>query len=364
MKTFRFNLVLMSLAVLVSSMACAPPTKPQDRSESLLSADNAYNPIPSPDRKYIAYVRTGWGRPDGSGGFGRSNLISEVIAIDQNGKPTTAKPLEDMFLEGWTPDSSQLVCFRDWKYAIVSTDGKRVEEGRIPHDADKHPATEWVAYSPWFAEIVWSRLTDKSHEAIETPTRTVERVQMLLGGRVVPSPDGRYLAVFGESPRPDLRVYDLVLKSWTDLGEITVHPDQDWWYIQPSWNPWFVDGSRLVFLRDSTLVIARPDGTIETQIKIDSPAGLPVPSPDGQSIAYVTFEPRPMRMRQDLQFWGGTRIWVVPAFAGEVARAVTSKNQDEVRDLKWLNNDALVFDRIADEPFYTHARIWKVAVSH
>jgi hypothetical protein len=41
---------------------------------------------------------------------------------------------------------------------------------------------------------------------------------------------------------------------------------------------------------------------------------------------------------------------------------VTLKNPDEVYDLKWLSNDTLVFDRVADEVFYRHARIWKAAV--
>ena len=120
--------------------------------------------------------------------------------------------------------------------------------------------------------------------------------------RVIPSPDGRYLALFSEYPQTDLRVYDFRLKSWTDLGRISIHPDKDWWYIQPNWPPWFADGSRLVFLRDSTLVIASPDATTESEIRIDGPAGLLVPSPDGQSIAYLTFEPHPMRAHPDLQF--------------------------------------------------------------
>jgi hypothetical protein len=168
--------------------------------------------------------------------------------------------------------------------------------------------------------------------------------------------------VFGDFPRSDLRIYDFLLKSWTDLGEISVHPDKDWSYIQPSWNPWFANGTRLVFLRNSTLIVASPDGTTEVEIKTDAPAGLPVPSPDGQSIAYVTFEPRPMRIRPDLQFWGGTMIWVVSISSSGTARAVTQKNTDEVYDLKWLGNDNLVFDRVADEVFYRHARIWKASV--
>jgi WD40-like Beta Propeller Repeat len=82
----------------------------QAPNEKLLSEENAYNPIPSPNGKMIAYVPTGWGRPGGSGGFGRSNLVSEVMVIADDGKPITATPLTDTFLAGWTPDGSALVC--------------------------------------------------------------------------------------------------------------------------------------------------------------------------------------------------------------------------------------------------------------
>jgi hypothetical protein len=77
---------------------------------------------------------------------------------------------------------------------------------------------------------------------------------------------------------------------------------------------------------------------------------------------YVTFEPRPKQMRPDLQFWRGTTIMIVGASGAPKPRAATTKNPDEVYDLKWLNNDALIFDRVADDVFYQHARIWKVAV--
>jgi hypothetical protein len=144
--------------------------------------------------------------------------------------------------------------------------------------------------------------------------------------------------------------------------QLSIHPDKDWWYIQPDWNPWFADGSRLVFLRDCTLVIATPGGTEKTEIRIDGSAGLPMPSPDGKSIAYVTFEPCPKQVCPDLQFWGGTTIMVVATAGESKPRTVTMKNPDEVYDLKWLNNGALIFDRVADDVFYQHARIWKVAV--
>ena len=53
---------------------------------------------------------------------------------------------------------------------------------------------------------------------------------------------------------------------------------------------------------------------------------------------------------------------VVSASAGATSRPVTRKDQDEVFDLKWLDNNNLVFDRVADAAFYSHARIWKAAI--
>ncbi len=38
------------------------------------------------------------------------------------------------------------------------------------------------------------------------------------------------------------------------------------------------------------------------------------------------------------------------------------KSQEEVYDLKWMNNGTVVFDRVADEVFYKQARVWKAAV--
>lgn len=332
----------------------------QSSSESLLTTDNAYNPIPSPDGKHIGYVRTGWGETTFTS-LGRSSLVSDVKIVNTEGEDAPFALAEDYFLSGWTPDSTRLVCFRDLNYALISTEGKRTLVGRIPNDPDLVSA-EWVAYSPSLETVVWSRLIDKSHRAIETPGRTIVKDGMFWQERVVPSPDGRYLAVFRQESQSNLRVYDLLLKSWTDLGTISIHPDKDWWYIQPNWNPWFADGSRLVFLRDSALVITTPDGRQKTEIMVNGHAGLPAASPDGQSIAYVTFEPRPMKVRPDLQFWGGTTILVIPISAGSKPRTITLKHPDEVYDLKWLNNGALVFDRVADAVLYQHARIWRAAV--
>jgi hypothetical protein len=111
-------------ATLIFSTLLLPyRTQSQTSTETLLSADNAYNPIPSPDGKYIAYVRTGWGRHVGISGFGRSNLVSEVVVVDANGNLVEKNPVANAFLSGWTPDSTKLVCYRDGEYSLVSRQG-------------------------------------------------------------------------------------------------------------------------------------------------------------------------------------------------------------------------------------------------
>src|ERR1035437_1804317 len=85
-----------------------------------LSNENAYNPVPSPDGKKIAAVRTGWYRRGGSGGMGRSNLLSEVIVLDRTGRTLSTKPLADSFVAAWSGDV--IVSFRDWSYGLISED--------------------------------------------------------------------------------------------------------------------------------------------------------------------------------------------------------------------------------------------------
>lgn len=353
----------MALLLSLGTLIFIHDAEAQSPREVLLTPDNAYNPMPSPDGKHIAYVRTGWGEKLNFG-FGRGSLVSEVKLINAEGPAAPRILGEDYFLSGWTPDSTRVVCYRDLRYALVSLEGKQNPKGRISNNPDSYTSAEWVAYSPSLGTVIWSRPVGNSQGVIETPGRTITRERGFWNDRVVPSPDGRYLAVFADSSQTNLRIYDLRLESWTDVGLITIHPDKDWSYIQPNWSPWFADSSRLVFLRNSSLVIASADGTTEAEIKVNGPAGLPAASPDGQAIAYVTFEPRPMKVRPDLQFWGSTTIWMVRVSSVSEPYPITEKDQDEILDLKWLNNDALVFDRIADTPLYQHARIWKVAGPH
>lgn len=351
----------------------------QTPNETLLPLERAYNPIPSPDGRMIAYVRTGWGRPGGSGGFGRSNLISEVFVVTKDGKPiseapltdtflvgwmpdgTSNTPLADAFLAGWTPDGTSLVTYRDWRYSLVALDGKRNLQGEL-RQPENYLRTERVFYLSSLGQVAWSRVGAASNTVIETRDHVIAEHVGWLGDVVVPSPDERYLAVFGGNWRTHLWVYDMKLLRWSDLGPLIVHPDDDWDYIKATWNPWFGDSSHLAYVSDSTLVISEPNGNAKRTIPIDGQAGLATPSPDGKSVAYLTFDPRPRNTRSDLQFWGGSIIWILPLAPEGKSTAITQKNPATTYDLRWIGNHALVFDRFDDEVFPKSPRMWRVSV--
>ena len=356
----KSSVILLSL--LVTSVSLVPRTGPQEYDDTLLSTENAYNPIPSPDGKYIAYVRTGWGRPGGSGGFGRSNLVSALAVVDGNGNPVAKSPLVDAFLSGWTPDSADLVCYRDGEYYLVPINGKLSIKGQLP-GATNVIGTERVSYLPRSQEVIWSR-QNGFRTVLETPNGVLTQHEGWQGALIAVSPEGRYVALAGGWSQSHLWVYDIDLRKWADLGEADSHPDRDWDYIKPSWNPWLANSSRLAyFTRDSSVLsISTPDGKQRTDIQIDGQAGLAAPSPDGRFLAYVTFEPRPQKERPDLQFWGGTRVWVVSLIGKAEPRPVSLKSPDEIYDLRWLGDHTLVFDRVADVPFYKQSRLWKVDV--
>ena len=349
------------LAMLLGCVSLVPSLEPQATTEAVLSTENAYNPIPSPDGKYIGYVRTGWGRENGVRGFGRSSLVSETAIIERNGVRVAQVPRVDGFLSGWTPDSTNLVCYRDGEYFVVSANGKHSSKGRLP-SSPSVLGTERVSYL-LRGGIIWSQ-QDGFHTVLAGPNGVLTQRDGWLGELISPSPDGRYVAITGSWPKSHLWVYDIDLKKWVDFGEAQIHPDRDWDYIKPSWNPWFADNSQLVFFThdSSVLSISTADGKQRTDINIDVPAGLAAPSPDGQFVAYVTFDPRPRKLRPDLQFWGGTRVWVVDASGHQKPRLVTSKSLDETYGLRWLDNHTVVFDRLADVLFYEQARIWKADV--
>ena len=353
----------------------------------LSETENAYNPLPNPDATLIAYVRTGWGRRGGSGGFGRSNLVSEVMLMSAAGKVISTKPLSDGFLYGWTPDGKYVICYRDGEYSIVSPGGTILISGRVPGWSDSFEVSERIAFLPSTGSVLWLQnfytnvkrfaaspssehmTRDFVRSAIQTPRGELTRFPSRLNAdeMLVPSPNERYLALIRTAPGGGsdwLWVYDRQTESWADFGAIIIHPEEGWDYMKPAWNPWFADSSRLTYLAAAGIVISSPDGKSKRIVsRPKQAAGLVVPSSDGEFIAYATFEPRPMKQRPDLKFWGGSTVWVTATAPSSKARPVTRKDSDTTYSLRWLDDRQLVFDRIADEIFYRKARLWKVEVS-
>lgn len=333
------------------------------QNESLFSDLNAYNPVPSPDGKLVAFVQTGWGGKGGSGGFGRSNLVSEAKITDANGKIVNRAETE-CFVGEWLPDASAVVCYRDSRFGLVTTQGW-IQQGtmrdKVPTSSRFVPA-ERVAFLPLLHRFAW--IDRHSGDTIlQTPEGAIGDYpgDLPTSDLIVPSPDGRYVAVAGTIAGNGfhLLTFDLKSRRWTDMGEVNVHPDQNWDYIKPSWNPWFSDSTHLTYISNNALYVATPDGGQKNKIADVVNAGLPVPSPDGKRIAYATFTPRPMKLRPDLRFWGDVALWAIPTTGGKPTR-FTEPTSDTTYDLRWLNNTVLLFDRISDTPFYSQARIWKV----
>jgi Tol biopolymer transport system component len=193
------------------------------------------------------------------------------------------------------------------------------------------------------------------------------------------SNDGAWLAVVAHSGRyhGNLVVLNLSTKNWSNLGPIVAHPFQGWDYIKSSWNPWFKDSSHLAFVSQGSVVVATPDGKQKkTLSKLQAPAGLAAPSPDGTQVAYVTFAKLPnevipqtfgpsLERRPNPAFWGDAQVWVVSVEKPGEPKPVTSKNPDTIYTLRWLNEKEVIFDRLKDRPFTSHrshARLWRAVV--
>ena len=363
----RFLIILLLLA---SGLSFS-----QTPAERLLSqTENAYNPIPNPDGTKIAYVHTGWRRPGGSGGLGRSNLVSEVKVMDKDGRILTEKPLSDTFLAGWTPDGKNLICYRDHQYFLISPSGERSKEAQV------HPVepTSWIDKSErgtyirsidamLFVEHLWN----PPRGVIRTADKEVIRNNDAeIGDMLVPSPDERYIAAVDVNRAADnfLWVYDTQNRTWVNLGKASAHPgvlegNNDWDWRKATWNPWFADSSRIAFLSGDSVVVSTPDGKDKRIVNLAvGPKGLPTPSPDGKLIAYVSYEGMQSKVNAQVTLWRDATVWVVPVLGGK-ARAVSEPSPQTIYTLRWLNNDEIVFDRSpADDWQFLNVRLWKVNV--
>ena len=334
--------------------------------QTRLSDENAYNPIPSPDGAKIAAVRTGWFRSGGSGGLGISNLQSDVIILGRTGHTLSPKTLVNSFVADWKQDG--IVSFRDWSYALVSEDGSIRQQGRIcPQElasASNSGCVERVAYLSTAGNFVWVR-QKWGDSVLMTPDGefSPHHHEKYLGDWLVPSPDERYIAVGPGRLGRALNIYDSRAKSWNDLGTVIIHPDQGWSWMEPSWSPWFPDGSRLAFFTSEGLIVSSPDGKEKrTVLHTQGPAGLAVPSPDGRAIAYATFASRPQPSGAgSLPIWNCTGIWVVGLEDSSQPRRLTGQDPTLTYDLRWVDNQHLVFDRV-EKGIPPKARLWMVDV--
>lgn len=346
--------------VLIWSVAAAAG----QQQEKLLFGINAYDPVPSPDGRFVAYVVTG--RTPDFGGLGRSSLLSQVWFCGPAGE-APQNPGVQGFLGEWLPDSSAIVSFRDWRFALVEPGGSRDSEsfhqGRNVDDLIRMP--ERVAYLSKLGNFIW---IEQSNSGTELQSRTgpfaeLKNVLIPSAALIVPSPDERYLAIGGPEAGQRLWVYDTEKRTVSDLGSITIHPDSEWDYFKPGWNPWFPDGKHLAFFSGGSLYVVSPDGKDRRKLLQAVDAGLAVPSLDGTLVAYAAFSRRPLKLRKDLSFWGASALWVVPA-AGGTPRQVTKASLDTTYDLRWLTKDSLIFDRLPEAMFNEGARIWTVSVGN
>ena len=124
-----------------------PPLARGDSSlrESTFPSIEGTGPTVSPDGKWVAYVETGWGRPGGSGGTGRSNLLSITHVVRSDG--TSDRVVSDMFLVGWMSDGRRVASARDGFAAIVNLNGKPVVE--FGHRLDKADTGAGIGNEVW-----------------------------------------------------------------------------------------------------------------------------------------------------------------------------------------------------------------------
>jgi len=363
--------------------------RPACASETVFRSQNGTVPMVSPDGKWLAYVETGWGRWGGSGGFGRSNLVSLVHAVKTDG--TDDRLISDMFLVSWLADSRHIASARDGHAAVCNLEGEIVAEFGQALDA------EWQKYADQRAKE-WRKYAGRSVERIKGVPRFQGGPRMPHRKRLTRpwnmsesgtfSPDGKWIGpvssdsgaafINAEGERIQVRVpagaqFRHRQATWSPAGRYVVltglywnrilvmdtqardsnlidnvDPVQgfgSWDYRKCRWNPWSRDGSRIAFLRGSQVWIAAPDGRRTRQLTFDTARkAFPTFSPDGKRVAYVTWQSDRRRHYHRL---GPTDLWVVEIETTLAVRS-TASAAGRIHCLDWLDNDTLVFDRVGD----------------
>ncbi len=331
-------------------------------------------PLVSPDGQWVAYQDVGGSRPGGSGGFGRSNLVSLVHAVHPDG--TDDRILSDMFLRGWMADSQRVASARDGFAALTDVDGRVVAEfGDAYQDPNKVPAgapADWrqrdmrqregTGRMPHKQSLASMGLSsgELGEDGRVRPRWQAARPAAVSGRRALPGPRRH-------SPRADVRrradqrprglvpggsmmVFvnadgHLVLFNYDDLRALDLGPAEappmGRWAGDPVWRPWDREGRRLTFVRDGQIWIHGSDGSGAHQLTFDTtPKRFPVFSPDGTRIAYIACQPS---RRQFVE--PPADVWVVD-IRTTLAVRVTRPDGLRTAGLDWLDRQRLIFDRL------------------
>ena len=345
-------------------------------SESVFPSQNGTTPVTSPDGQWIAYIETGWGRPGGSGGFGRSNLISITHVVDVDGK--NDQVVSDMFLVGWIADSKRVGTARDGFVSISDFSGNAVAEfGEVTKEPVRYSSLtppDWTKgelrqqFGAFMPHMKFMESMNHTFKRVEAgafspdgswygPLLDAEDNAFFLGadGRRLPfnqrisenfggatwSPDGRFVLVHGYS-------------EWLIIDVQTMRAHQiknlDGSYVEGAcgsercrWDPWSKDGKQLTFLRDGQVWVSDVYGKNAKQLTFDSAKkAYPIFSRDGRSVAYRTWQPD--YRHQNVVRLGPSDIWIVD-ITSTLATRVTVPAKAKVHNFDWLNDHTLIMDR-------------------
>lgn len=341
-------------------------------SESVFPSQNGMTPLTSPDGQWIAYVETGWGRPGGSGGFGRSNLISITHVVGTNGE--NDRVVSDMFLVSWMSDSKRVGTARDAFVAISDVDGNVLAEfgellemryrstyapgaawtttdlrsqfgGSMPHQkrldgSEDFGFGEGGAFSPdgkWYGPLQ----DDKGFFLLAADGQRLP-IKLPLDDRSTKalwSPDGRYVQL---SDDPDWLIVDMQSLRFHKIQNVS---DGNGCESKCRWNPWSKDGTRLTFVRDGQVWVSDALGNGAKQLTFDATTkAFPTFSPDGRSVAYRTWQ---LDNRRHYSRVGRTDLWVVDVGSTLVTR-VTKRVNGNIMNFDWLDDHTFICDRLEE----------------
>src|SRR5215472_12641077 len=372
--------------------------------EAEFPSKNGTQPMVSPDGRWVAYVETGWGRPGGSGGSGRSNLLSLVHAVRADGTNETI--VSDMFMVGWLGDSARIASSRDAFAVVVDLNGSiSAEFGEVmkepytgtgpfggqawpsgnlrsqggvdmPHskriggDVPSFSSTdeavsffsrddgEDAAISPdgrWLGPLVdkdTASFIDRDGHKIEMK---LPQLAGLWGHRATWSPDGRYILINGvhkSNSGPNQSMVEPVKALIIEFASRSVRVIEDvdevpwvgeWDYRKGRWNPWARDSAHIAFVRRGQVWVSDASGSNQKQITFDSSNKVfPTFSPDGSRLAYITLQ---NDERKHYRRLGPTDLWVVD-LGTTISARLTAPAPGRIDCLDWLDNFTLIFDRV------------------